>query len=384
MTRGRRARDLRDAARRVTLGAGEVAVGNRRLFLDAVRGVALVFMVLNHTARWWMDGSMGWGRYWLIYATVVLAGPTFLFLVGFSLAVATHAAMIVRGQDFATVAKRNLLRGARIIAAGYLLNLVVFPDEPFLSGGVLQTIGLSIVLAIPALYLLRYPSARYVLTALAIVLYVGFVQAFPALKTWVSAHPIPGLVLFYDFPIWPWFALVLAGLVLGWTEVRLPDDRARARYYAGFAGAGVVLLVAFVGYHLSTGAPLLHFDQDFTLNHHWTPRSVTLAWIFGWIALQLAVAYYLIEVKRFPARVLVLLGQTALMLYFLHQIVVYTIVKNWLGLVFNHWWLYAVANAVLLLGLVLLAAAWQRLRPFMPWARGRKLMPTAPPAPVLR
>ncbi|HEY3065419.1 MAG TPA: heparan-alpha-glucosaminide N-acetyltransferase domain-containing protein [Methylomirabilota bacterium] len=375
---------MRDGAHRVTLDFQESAVESRRLFIDAVRGAALVFMVLNHTARWWMDGSMGWGRYWLIYASVVLAGPTFLFLVGFSLAVATHTAMAVRGQPFATVARRNFVRGLRIIAAGYLLNLVVFPDEPLLSGGVLQTIGLSIILAIPALYALRWPGAPYALAAIAIVLYVSFVQTFGGVTTWVSTHRTAGLIWFYDFPPWPWFALVLAGLVLGWSEVRLPDARARARHYVALALGGVALLAGFVTYHLWTGTPMLHFDQDFTLNHHWTPRGVTLAWVFGGIACQLALAYYLMEVKRYSARALVILGQTALMLYFVHQIVVYTVVKNWLGLVFNHWGLYGLANALLLVALTLLAAGWLRVRPLMPWARGRKLVQAAPPAPALR
>ena len=41
----------------------ETSVSGRMLFLDAVRGAALIWMVVNHTARFWMDGSMRWGRY---------------------------------------------------------------------------------------------------------------------------------------------------------------------------------------------------------------------------------------------------------------------------------------------------------------------------------
>jgi len=60
----------------------------RLLFLDALRGLALVYMVLNHTARWWLDAPMGRPRSHLIYVTVTLAGPLFLFLVGFCLPLA--------------------------------------------------------------------------------------------------------------------------------------------------------------------------------------------------------------------------------------------------------------------------------------------------------
>ncbi|MGH7264321.1 MAG: heparan-alpha-glucosaminide N-acetyltransferase domain-containing protein, partial [Candidatus Rokuibacteriota bacterium] len=57
----------------------------RRPFVDALRGLAVALMVVNHTARWWLDPALG-GREALVYVTMVLAGPTFLLLVGFSLA----------------------------------------------------------------------------------------------------------------------------------------------------------------------------------------------------------------------------------------------------------------------------------------------------------
>lgn len=34
----------------------------RLQFLDAVRGFALILMILNHTGRGWQDGAMGWPR----------------------------------------------------------------------------------------------------------------------------------------------------------------------------------------------------------------------------------------------------------------------------------------------------------------------------------
>ena len=57
----------------------------RLQFLDAVRGFALVLMIINHTGRWWQDGTMGWPRYNLIYTSMAVGAPLFLFLVGFCL-----------------------------------------------------------------------------------------------------------------------------------------------------------------------------------------------------------------------------------------------------------------------------------------------------------
>ena len=33
------------------------SAAERLVFLDALRGFALIFMVLNHTGRWWMDAA---------------------------------------------------------------------------------------------------------------------------------------------------------------------------------------------------------------------------------------------------------------------------------------------------------------------------------------
>src|SRR2546425_12399912 len=39
----------------------------RQLFLDGLRGLALIFMVLNHTGRRWLERPMGSPPYHLVY-----------------------------------------------------------------------------------------------------------------------------------------------------------------------------------------------------------------------------------------------------------------------------------------------------------------------------
>ncbi|HPW39835.1 MAG TPA: heparan-alpha-glucosaminide N-acetyltransferase domain-containing protein, partial [bacterium] len=57
---------------------------SRLKFLDGLRGVAIVLMVFNHTARWLFGGDPLLGNT-IIYFTVSLSAPIFLFLVGFCL-----------------------------------------------------------------------------------------------------------------------------------------------------------------------------------------------------------------------------------------------------------------------------------------------------------
>jgi uncharacterized membrane protein len=345
------------------VSAADGVAGSRLAFLDGLRGAALVAMVVNHTARWWVDERMTVGRYALIYVTLTLAAPAFLFLVGFSLPLG-------RGADagpsarLGTLARRLVPRGARIFAAGVVLNLLVFPGEPLLSGGVLQTIGLALAAMVPALWLLRFAWAPWVLLGVAAAGYALFATAQPALGRLVEAHPGVGLVLFYDFPPWPWVGLVLIGLVAGsaWLSVHRRSVEAGARWVMPTAVAGVALVGAFFAYDWWAGTPMpFGMRRDFILNRHWTPRPATLLWVFGILLLQLAAAYWVMERRGWRLRWLVVLGRTALVLYFLHQVLVFTLVREWLGWRFETWPRFWLANAALITLLVGCGWAWRAL-----------------------
>lgn len=336
----------------------------RLAYLDGLRGAALIFMVVNHTARWWMDGRMTAGRYALIYVTLTLAAPTFLFLVGFCLPLG-RAAAAGPAESLGGLARWLVPRGAQIVAAGLLLNVVVFPDEPVLAGGVLQTIGLTLIAMVPALWLLRFRWAPWALLAVAVAVYALFAAAYPALTRFVEAQPLVGLVFFYDFPPWPWVSLALLGLVLGstWLDRHRQDPRAEARWMAAAAVLGAALVTAFFVHDWWAGTPrTFGLQRDFILNRHWTPRPAALPWVLGMLLLQLAAAYWVMHRHRWPLRGLVILGQTALVLYFLHQIVALTLVKEWLGWRFNAWPAFWLANAAFVVLLVGCGWTWRTLR----------------------
>jgi hypothetical protein len=336
----------------------------RLAYLDGLRGVALIVMVVNHTARWWMGSGITWPRYHLIYVTLTLAAPTFLFLVGFCLPLALRPEAL-RTATLGALARRFVPRGVQIIAAGLLLNVVVFRQESVLSGGVLQTIGFAIAAMVPALWLLRFRWAPWVLLFVAVAGYVSFVMAFPALGRVVAEHRLVGLVLFYDFPPWPWLSLVLIGLVFGWhwLEAHRRDPAAGARYLLIAAAIGAGLVVAFFVYDWWAASPL-RFGQrrDFSLNRHWTPRGPALLWIFGMLLLLLGASYWVMERRRWRVPGLITLGQTALFLYFIHQILALTLVKEQLGWAFVTWPSFWAANAVFMVLLLGLGVAWLEVK----------------------
>ena len=338
----------------------------RLQFLDAVRGFALILMIVNHTGRWWQDGAMGWPRYNLIYTSMAIGAPLFLFLVGFCLPL-SYARRAAAGEIRSDhgVAAKFLQRGARLILASWLLNFLVFRDEPFWEGGVLQTIGLGIMFGFPPMRWLHRRWARALLLAVAIGLYVVFSLSFQALAAWLPAHRIIARTLFFEFPPWPWISLVWIGLVLGWGWAHQDTAERRVRYLWLMTAAGVGCLLAFVAWDWAHGTPphlSLAFKRDFILNNHWTPRGVTNLLCFGAVFCLLGLAYYLVEVRRLPARWLVILGRTSLMLYFLHHFIVFSFTHEWLGWKFNDWWQYWLANAVLMVMLVYIGALWLGVR----------------------
>jgi uncharacterized membrane protein len=343
----------------------------RLAFLDAFRGFALIVMVLNHTGRWWIERSMGWWRYWLVYGTVTVAAPIFLFLVGFVLPLSLHryAGDIVTPSRLWTYWRR----GATIVGAGLLLNVVVFgsinlrslsPEDSPLAGGVLQTIGLAIIVMTPLAALLRFRWGGPLLLAVAVAGYLLFIPAYEPLKAWLPQHPLVGLVLFLDYPPWPWLCIVLVGLVLGWWWRDAAARGEDARYFTRLAVAGAALVAIAVGAELRwPHVPRVGFTRDFGVNHHWIPAPITALWILGTVLLMLAAAYWLWEVRRLSTPWLVMLGQTALMLYFIHQVIAYTILgERGLHVTFQRWWQFWLANLGLILLLLALGYAWRAIK----------------------
>ena len=212
---------------------------------------------------------------------------------------------------------------------------------------------------------LRAPSERlvFLVVVASALIYLAFAWSHDSLTAWVGAHPAGSRVLFLEFPPWPWIALVLFALAPGELWVERTDRRGQTRYMAWMMALGALLLAGSLGDDRWMATPNhFTFKRDFVLNNHWTPQAVTAIGIIGLIFCLLALFYWLAEVRGYRMTWLVTFGQTALVLYFVHQLIVLALVNQALHLRFNNWWTYGVANLVLMILLLGLGRAWLELK----------------------
>ena len=178
--------------------------------VDVARGVAIVAMVVYHTAfdlsaARLISTDVASDVGWKILAR--LTAGTFLFLVGVSLVLATRDGF---RRDAFLRRLALILGGAALVTLGTWL----FDPETFVFFGILHEIVLASVLALP---FLRLPSA-------AVAGAAAFFLALPSFFThpvfdwwplwWVGLSTAPPLTIDY-VPVFPWFGVVLAGVVAG-------------------------------------------------------------------------------------------------------------------------------------------------------------------------
>jgi uncharacterized membrane protein len=189
---------------------GNGSRGSRLAAVDLARGVAIVAMVVYHTAfdlsadRLIATDVAGDLR-WKVFARLI-AG-TFLFLVGVSLVLATRNGFN-RGA---------FLRRLAFVAGGaFLVSIATWWFDPatFVFFGILHEIAAASVLALPFLSL---PSTLVAPVAAAIIAAPWFL-ANPFFDApafwWLGLSADPPVTVDY-VPILPWFGVVLAGVVGG-------------------------------------------------------------------------------------------------------------------------------------------------------------------------
>jgi uncharacterized membrane protein len=315
---------------------------SRLAYLDWMRGLACVLMFQAHCYDAWLNPAARKSTLFLwSQLAASLPAPLFLFLAGVSFAWVTdrlHQAGVPRGQ----IARTAIRRGIEILGLGLLFRLQEYviawgwaPWTDLLRVDVLNIIGVSIVLMSALCWLVLARASRLPIR-LPLAASAGFVALTIALLTpplWTTWAPrwlpwpiesyVNGVHTFgqpqaWLFPIFPWTAFAFAGLAAGlalrsgWAQ----GQKARLFLAAASSGVGLILLARW----LNGRSLQLYAVYDFW---HTSPNFFLLR--LGILFVILAGAYAWCEwgAGQWGASPLVELGQTSLLVYWVHMEFVY-------------------------------------------------------------
>ncbi|MBI3283219.1 DUF1624 domain-containing protein [Candidatus Curtissbacteria bacterium] len=163
--------------------------------IDALRGLAVFAMILYHLLVdlklfYYIDIPVFSGTL-LVFARLVAL--TFIFLVG------TSASFQQKRRPLSTHIKRSLI----ILFWAFIITIatyLLFPSE-FIFFGILHLIGTSLLLLIPFLFI----KSNLLITL------IGFF----IISIGIVAPSTPSRASLDYFPLFPWFGIVLIGLVFG-------------------------------------------------------------------------------------------------------------------------------------------------------------------------
>ena len=317
-----------------TPGAVPGARGGRAGYIDWMRGLAVVVMILAHVVdAWTVTGPTRQSRPYFYFMVIAgMGAPLFLWLAGLAVPLAAHARMR-RGATQAEASWTLQKRGWQIVGLAMLFRLqaYMFSAGATLYGlfkvDILNIMGLSLVAAGWCWGRSRTRAGRI---AVATVATIAVLVLSPLLRVWAWPAMVPDPLEWYlrpaparsTFTLFPWSAFVFAGLAVGEWLAAVASD-ARGRFHAGCVIGGVVLV--FGAYQLSfqpTWLPGSNF---------WTTSPAFFGIRLGAMIATFGVLYFLLQPGGLWSRVTLprawspmeLLGRTSLFVYWVHVELVY-------------------------------------------------------------
>jgi uncharacterized membrane protein len=310
------------------------ASSGRILFVDFARAIAVLFMIQGHSLAVLLapgyEQTVPFGL-WLYLRG--LTSCTFLFLSGFSFALATER----HRPDYLAPTprlRRRLARLALFLTLGYAMRIPVRPLSQLsqLTVGQWQAFGAVDILQLVAVSLFALQVLAWIfrtpgrLGAAALGGAALIVAATPPVwgVAWTSVLPLFPASYFTAatgslFPLFPWGAYIFLGAALGSWYVRQPDASRRAG--RRFALAGAAMIAAGTAFRLSPLAP--YGPTEF-----WTVSPNLFLVKAGAVLVLLSGAIALTRRRETLPRVFTVLSHESLTIYFIHLCLLYGSIWN--------------------------------------------------------
>lgn len=191
---------------------------NRIYYLDFARGLAIFFMIMQHTMivheKSGGEGDTILGNIFILLGTAP-AAPVFMLIMG---------AFIIKSDKGM---KEGIIRGIRLFIFGYLLNVLRFTIPLLISGtttflgneslsllfevDILQLAGLSLI---AASFLKNFASNRYLFPILILIILILSPTLWGKFSSIPLFAPFWGAENFVSFPFFPWVVYPLLGMYL--------------------------------------------------------------------------------------------------------------------------------------------------------------------------
>ena len=306
------------------------AGAGRRLYLDWLRGMAVLIMIEAHLLDAWTAPAY---RDSQAFSLAILIGgigaPLFLFLAGISV-VLSAAARIRRGLPHAAARRALVRRGLQIFGLAFLFRAqacLLGWSSPWdlLKVDILNIMGLAMAAAGVLWGAARTPMARAVLfggVTAAVAFATPLVREAPiaVLPDPIEAYlrPVANLA---NFVLFPWAAFLFAGALAGVVLNRAEAGRDR-RMVTGIGLAG--LGVATAAYGLS------YLPSPYPTSRFWSTSPAYFFLQAGILAAAMPAAY--IWGARDPGgerwSPVRQLGRTSLFIYWIHVEMLYGLISR--------------------------------------------------------
>ena len=312
----------------------------RLQYLDWLRGVAVVAMVLAHVSDSWTEDASRRGDAWYAVAFVGgVASPLFLFLAG--VATALSAAKVSRAVAASTTgadagrahragAAAARRRGWQIVGLGLLFRLQsqllgLGPVANLFKVDMLNIMGVSMV---AASWVWQASAVRHRRVAALTLITIAIAMATPIVRdvSWLAALPDPLEAYlrpenkYSAFPFFAWGGFLFAGVIVGELVLAAGPTRTVLLQNALAIAAGLGVILAW----LASFQPSIYASASF-----WHDSPTFFFIRLGLVTLLIPIAW--VTEQLLPARTfapVVTLGRSSLFVYWIHVEMVYGVIAE--------------------------------------------------------
>jgi uncharacterized membrane protein len=292
--------------------------------IDWLRGLAVVFMIGWHAFDSWLAPWAKSGEaWWWIRIMGGLPSRMFLLMVGVSAAIGFEG-QLARGVDSSKMRRKSARRGLEILALAYLFRLQEHILAGFQGGwpmlwkvDILNAIAFTL-LVIAAFAVPHEGRPRYVLPLVMAAVFLGFGPLIgPRPLLWPSLAPLTSYIggprPMAAFPIFPWGAWGLLGVVVGhvWLRGSRRWDQRRVFLLTGLVGVACITLVNLVR---KIDPYVIRYPSELAQNMGPGAFFYRLGIIFG----LAAVAWMVTAASGDRFSVMKQFGRTSLLIYWIH------------------------------------------------------------------